>query len=1489
MNKPIRIALLTALWCMMLAPADSRAISLSHPIPARNLPSQIQNPESKIESPGLQQALQAALPGAMLRVIVRLRDSRPSPLLTALAQSEPEAVSREQMLTRRQALAASLQQHAQESQAGLRAFLSRPDIAPHVSASRAFWIFNGIALHTTPEVIKAIAARDDVASIGLDVWRRWIEADDPPVGIPSPLLARAPRAGASTSPARSPISATLSNTVMSDPPAPGETTWGIAQIRADQVWRGFNITGTGVVVANIDTGVDWNHPALRSSYRGWGYGPVADHLHNWFDATNEAAAYPTDMHGHGTHTMGSIVGSGGVGVAPGARWMAAKGLNGSGYGLYSWLHAAFEFMLAPGGNPAYAPDVLSNSWGSNDGLDDEFAADIAALRAAGIVVVFANGNNGPRAGTVGAPASLPAAFGVGATDSDDDVAYFSSRGPSPFGPVRPDIVAPGVGVVSTFPGGVYATANGTSMATPHVAGVAALVLSANPALSVVSVTRALTSTAVPLSTTLPNNESGWGRVDAWNAVLSVISTGVITGRVFDGAQPISGAQVIAWSGAQHLSALTGAEGIYAIAAPFGIYTVTAAAFGYQPATSTPRLVITNSATLVNFNLTALPSGIVRGVVTDVVSGVYLTQTIVRALGTPESSLANGGFPPRYYALNLPAGVYTIEARLLGYGVQTQTVVVSDGSITALNFGLTPTQRIALVDSGAWYYASAAPYYRRALDDLRLAYDELRVKRVPADTPTITQLLRYDTVIWSAPFDSPEYIGAGDVISRYLASGRNLMLSGQDIAFYDGGGFLFAPYFNRLNAVYMADDTPSRVVTGADGSLLAGLTLTLTGGDGANNQYLVDVARVVNPDQGHALGRYSADSTTLDAAGVYAGQCLKYKSAYFAFGFEAINHAADRAETLRRTLAAFDAPRPTLGVELLSRDSYFTGPAIGLPGEVVTHLARIRHTGEAGVTQTFALALSGHSWPASIVSATVTLSPCASALVVISVTLPLSTGWNTSDALTVTAWPVVSPAMQSSISFTSKTPAGILLVDDDRFYNREHDYLDALGAQGNLADRWDTRWGVGVANSPPITSLRMYPLVVWFNGYDWFDPIQLAEQDALRRYLEGGGRLLFSSQAALFYTELSAFNQNYLGVAAIDYEDVFSNVTGAPGVIGNDFAGGSLLNGFGQFPYAWNLSTAVQPLSHTQVILRGDSGQPAGLAREQTAGSGWRASFLPFAFEALTTTVRDDLMNRIVGWLSWAGRSSLAPDRDRIAAGDHVTFTIALRADDVISSPLAITPTVTLSAPASADLFVISSTLPGWTTHTGGTWSGALQAGMSMTWTFVATTSAALPAGASLTATLHIALQQPDIRFTRHAALRVASPELISSLEMQPAGPGWRSLITFTARVTNTGGVAAPTAMLTAVIPTGLTLLTHTVQGPGTGSTALAHNRIGWTGALAGGASISLTYAVSAPALRLPQRDFYHAVLVYDGTGQISQSALWVSPGLQTRFLPIVVR
>ncbi|MBE9507684.1 MAG: S8 family serine peptidase, partial [Chloroflexi bacterium] len=322
--------------------------------------------------------------------------------------------------------------------------------------------------------------------------------------------------------------------------------WGIARIRADEVWASLHISGTGTVVAGMDTGVDWIHPALQPNYRGYNPHGPSNHTYSWYDATG-GALYPTDGHGHGSHTMGTTVGQGGIGVAPGAQWIAVKVLNNYGYGYDSWIHAGFQWLLAPGGDPNRAPDVVNCSWGSDNGYLTTFQSDLQALRAVGIFAVFSNGNAGPWEGTVGSPASLPEAFAVGATDSDDEVANFSSRGPSPWGEIRPHVAAPGVGVRSSLPGGVYGSMNGTSMAAPHVSGIVALLRSVSPTLSITRTAFIITSTAVPLGDSIPNNDTGWGRVDSFAAVATLAHPGFITGTVVrtGDSVPISGASVSA--------------------------------------------------------------------------------------------------------------------------------------------------------------------------------------------------------------------------------------------------------------------------------------------------------------------------------------------------------------------------------------------------------------------------------------------------------------------------------------------------------------------------------------------------------------------------------------------------------------------------------------------------------------------------------------------------------------------------------------------------------------------------------------------------------------------------------------------------------------------------------------------------------------------------------------------------------------------------------
>jgi uncharacterized repeat protein (TIGR01451 family) len=1431
-------------------------------------------------SPALQRALNSTPAGDQLHILVRFK---------AQADLAPFAApSRSRAPAMRAALVNTLQRVASASQQPFAAFLASPMLRSEVSAVRSFWIFNGAALSATPRAIQAITARDDVASISIDEWRQWIG--------PSVMLTT----GSGITIA-SPYSRTSLFTAQQAQPSTGSP-WGVSKIRADQVWRGLNVTGAGVTVGTVDSGVDWQHVALQTSYRGWrGSGFPPDHLHNWYDATDEGALYPTDMNGHGTHTMGTIVGQGGIGVAPGARWMAAKGLNGQGFGFNSWLHDAFQFMLAPGGDPAAAPDIVSNSWSSSDSASDEFSADIAALNAAGLFVVFANGNTGPNPGTVSSPASLPNAIGVGATDPDDDVAYFSSRGPSPFGDMRPQLSAPGVEILSSYPGGRYATASGTSMATPHVAGAAALLLSASPGLNITATLYALTHTAVPLTSTVPNNNSGWGRIDAFAAVLSVISTGVISGSVLDGGLPISGAQVTAFGATGMLSTFTRNDGSYLIVAPPGIYTATASAYGYLSSSSAPRVVIASQAVSLNFNLSYRPSGVVRGTVKDVRNGASLTLTVVSARGTPRSSLAGlGATPPYRYVLDLPGGIYTLEARLLGYGVQTRTVSVADGAVVDADFVLTPTQRIALVDSGGWYYASAASYYQAALDQLSLTYDVYPIKRVPGDTPTITQLLRYDTVIWSAPFDSPALVSADKVISALLDSGHNVLLSGQDIAFYDGGGFFSPrPYFTKLDATFVADDTPSRVVNGAPNSLLAGKVLTITGGDGANNQNLVDVVALRNADYGMLIGRYTDDLNGHDGAGIYTQQCVNYRAAYFPFGLEGINNVADRMDVIQRVLNRFETPRPTAGIELLSRDNYPTGVPIDLPGQTVTHTLRVRHIGDAGSADTLTLNLSGNQWPTQSSTAQVRLAPCASAVVTLSVTLPPTATWNSRDVVTLTATSANSPSLSSAIALTSKTPAPILLVDDDRFFNHERDYLQALAASGNSADRWDNRWQSGLSSSPPITTLRMYPVVVWFNAYDWFDPITLREESRLAQYLDGGGRLFFTSQAALAATLLSSFNHDYLGVADINFEDTLSNVVGAPGTfIGDGFRGGSLL----PFPYSWNLSSSMQPTRGTQVILRGDSGQPFGLARECASPCighpSWRTVFMPFAFETLPPAVQADLMNRVVGWLTWLGHSSLTSSQPAVLAGDALTYTVELRADDVLTPQLnapflaggLLSSTASLSASLDANLMVISSTLAGATEHNAGTWSGLIHSGELLTWTFVATTPLGLAANTSLTATLHISLDDLGLRFTREQVVYVHTPVLSSSLTMEPTLPKWGQPLTFTLRITNPTGVAATGATMVNALPWGLSLTMPSLVLNGSGVVTSTSNRIQWAGDLAAGAALTVTYQVSLPPFNVGINPaYYNAAQIDNGAGSLSQSALWVAPMNGVYYLPLVMR
>jgi subtilisin family serine protease len=273
--------------------------------------------------------------------------------------------------------------------------------------------------------------------------------------------------------------------------------WGIERVGAPAVWD-LGIRGEGVVVAGNDTGIFWEHEALKEAYRGWD-GAQADHDRNWHDAVN-GRAVPYDDHGHGTHTLGVAVGFGGedelIGMAPESHWIGCKNMDQSGYGTPARYIECFEFFLAPyphggdplaDGDPALAPDVVNNSWTCppEEGCDtDTLREAVEALRSAGIVPVFSAGNYGSGGcGTVHyPPAVYDAAFSVGAFGVGDVIASFSSRGPvvaDSSGRLKPDVAAPGVSVRSSNSRGGYSNSGGTSSAAPHVAGQVALMISAS--------------------------------------------------------------------------------------------------------------------------------------------------------------------------------------------------------------------------------------------------------------------------------------------------------------------------------------------------------------------------------------------------------------------------------------------------------------------------------------------------------------------------------------------------------------------------------------------------------------------------------------------------------------------------------------------------------------------------------------------------------------------------------------------------------------------------------------------------------------------------------------------------------------------------------------------------------------------------------------------------------------------------------------------------
>lgn len=463
--------------------------------------------------PALEADLTALSGGTQVSALIILADQVPVRALDEELRAEHATLA-----ARHARVITELRAMAENTQGPLLADLAALEARGEVTGYTPYWIANLVVVRMSASALRGVAARSDVGVVGANFSVSPIE---PAGDTRTPVAPVAAFAG---------------------------STPGLRAIQAHRVWYELGITGAGRLVCGLDTGVMGNHPALASRWRG--AQPGIPWQWAWKDVIGGNTQFPADPNGHGTHTMGTLVGIAAatadtIGVAWGARWIACNAINqGVSHEFDNDVIAAFQWIADPDGDPQTTddvPDVVANAWRVNEQLgypdcDARWWTVIDACETAGCAVVFSAGGDGPGAQTIGSPADRIAtptnALAIGAVSAQAGepfpfpIASFSSRGPSGCDGVtkKPEVVAPGVNVLSSTNNGGYALWSGTAMAVPHVAGVIALMREADPDLDVTTAKQILLETALDEGTAGEDNIYGWGVIDAYAAVSRVLAT-----------------------------------------------------------------------------------------------------------------------------------------------------------------------------------------------------------------------------------------------------------------------------------------------------------------------------------------------------------------------------------------------------------------------------------------------------------------------------------------------------------------------------------------------------------------------------------------------------------------------------------------------------------------------------------------------------------------------------------------------------------------------------------------------------------------------------------------------------------------------------------------------------------------------------------------------------------------------------------------------------
>ncbi|WP_282061139.1 S8 family peptidase [Bacillus pumilus] len=608
--------------------------------------------------------------------------------------------------TKRSAVVSELRATSEETQEALLTYLQKEQKKKQVKEIQSYYIVNGLAVTGTKEVMEKVAAFPEVDQVLPNETRQIHRPVD------------------------------LKTKQKKQMKAVDGVEWNISQVHAPEAWA-LGYDGTGTVVASIDTGVEWDHPALKEKYRGFdpAHPNEPTHEFNWYDATTGSEA-PYDDLEHGTHVTGTMVGSepdgkNQIGVAPGAKWIAVKAFSEDG-GTDADLLDAGEWILAPkdeasNPHPEQAPDVVNNSWGGGPGLDDWYKDVVNAWRAADIFPEFSAGNtdlfNPGGEGSIANPANYQEVFATGATDQDNKLGSFSLQGPSPYGVMKPDIAAPGVNIRSSIPGKGYEDGwNGTSMAGPHVSAVVALLRQVQSDLSVEEIEQILMNTAKPLTDQQlpesPNNGYGAGLVNAREAITALTDgIGMIEGQVTnedvhldemktpDQAMPqkdkavhplkkpanikemkeknLAASSIKALPMKAEISVLESgkstytdeATGRYQLPHSAGEFTVKAEAYGFESCTQTVHISLNETAEA-NFALQPLKKRTISGTIANETTGEKIKDATVYLVEDAKIKPVKTNESGEF-SLKALSGVYTVKVFAKGFKGYSFTADVTE--------------------------------------------------------------------------------------------------------------------------------------------------------------------------------------------------------------------------------------------------------------------------------------------------------------------------------------------------------------------------------------------------------------------------------------------------------------------------------------------------------------------------------------------------------------------------------------------------------------------------------------------------------------------------------------------------------------------------------------------------------------------------------------------------------------------------------------------